>query len=82
MKFLAMVMMVLGSVAFANAQTSGVSATGTKGGGTAINKNGASVKTAKGGGAAATKNGAAVKTSKGSGVAASKNGVTKTPATK
>lgn len=92
MKFLAMAMMVVCSVAFTNAQTSttsgakadknGVAAKGTKGGSTAINKNGAAIKGSKGGGAAATKNGAAVKTSSGKGVAADKNGVKTTPATK
>jgi hypothetical protein len=76
MKFFAMLMMVVCSVLFTNAQT-----TPAKGsGGLKIDKSGVAVKGAKGGGAHIDKNGAAAKGAKGKGVEADKKGTRTTPA--
>jgi hypothetical protein len=77
MKFLAMAMMVVCSVAFTNAQT-----TAPKSGGVTVDKHGVAAKGAKGGGAHIDKNGAAAKGSKGKGVEADKKGTRTTPAKK
>ena len=70
MKFLAMVVMVVCSVAFTNAQT---------GGGLNVDKNGVSAKGKKGGVAKIDKHGAAAKGSKSKGVEADKKGTRTTP---
>jgi hypothetical protein len=78
MKFLSMVLMVLFSVVFVNAQNT----SSNKSGGVTANKNGVSAKGAKGGKAAVTKKGAVAKSANGKGVEANKNGTKTTPATK
>ncbi len=75
MKFLAMVMMVVCSVLFVNAQTTPAKG----GGGLKIDKNGIAAKGAKGGGAQIGKNGASAKGAKGKGVEADKKGTRTTP---
>ena len=77
MKFLAMAMMVVCSVAITNAQT-----TAPKEGGVKADKHGVAAKGAKGGEAHIDKKGAAAKNSKGKGVEADKNGTRTTPAKK
>ena len=75
MKFIAMLMMVLCSVLYTNAQT-----TPAKGkGGLKVDKSGVSAKGAKGGEAHINKNGAAATGAKGKGVEADKKGTRTTP---
>ncbi len=78
MKFFAVLLMVISSVLFTNAQTTPAKG----GGGLKIDKSGISAKGAKGGGAHIDKNGAAAKGSKGKGVQADKKGTETTPAQK